>query len=89
MDTKIAVTEEALAELTKSLNELLDSNNHAINSVKRSLDLAEVEGWNDRKFTKFKEDFSQAERYLKEGSQYIEDILLPELRRIYMILEGY
>jgi len=89
MDKKISVSEESINDINKSLVQLLDNINTSINTVKKSIDIAEMEGWNDIKFLKFKEEFQQAERFLKEGNNYIEDIIMPEIRRIRLLLEGY
>jgi len=89
MDNKISVSEESIRDISKKLNILLDSVHSSVNMVKKSIDLAEMEGWTDRRFLIFREEFEQSERFLKEGTQYIEDILLPEIKRIQAILEGY
>jgi len=89
MDSKISITEESLNELTKAVNQLTENIGFSVNSVKKAFELAEMEGWNDRKFIQIREDFNQAERLIKEGTSYVDDIIVPELRRLKMILEGY
>ena len=89
MDKRISVTEESINEINKSMVQLLENVHMSINEVKKSIDIAEMEGWTDHKFMKFKEDFQQSERYFKEGLQYVDDIIMPEIKRIRLVLEGY
>lgn len=89
MDKNISINEESVFEVEKSLVALVEEFYLMLNNVNKTLDTAETEGWNDIKFLKIKDDFSLAERLIKEGLSVIEDNILVEIRKIKMILEGY
>jgi len=89
MDKKISVSEESLVEINKAMNLMVEETYALLTNVNRAIESAEMDGWTDNKFVKFRDEFMNAERLYKEGNQYLEDILLPELKRIQIVIEGY
>ena len=89
MSKNISVNEESLLEIMKKLNTLNEETVIHLNSVSKTIDFAEMEGWNDSNFLKFKEDFHNVDRLLKDGLRNLEDNLIPELKRILLLLEEY
>jgi hypothetical protein len=48
-----------------------------------------MEGWSDAKFARFKDEYLTGDRMIKEGLNYFEDVLEPELKRILAVIENY
>jgi len=89
MDKKISVSEEALNEIYKSISNMVEENYSLLNTVSKSIDSAENDGWTDSRFIRFRDEFLNAERLFREGNSYFEDILLPEIKRIQILIENY
>lgn len=89
MDKKISVSEEALAEIAKAMSIMVEETYMHLGNLHRAIDSAEMEGWTDIKFIKFRDEFLNADRLYKEGNSYLEDILMPEIKRIQILIEGY
>lgn len=89
MDKRVSVSEESINDLIKHLQYLITETYGNIDDMVKSIDNAEMEGWNDNKFIEFKDDFLNAERMFKQGLRHLEDSSLSNLRRIKMIIEQY
>ena len=89
MDKKVSVTEESLDELLKHIQYMITETYGNLSDVMKTIDNAEMEGWNDSRFAEFKDDFLMADRMVKQGVRHMEDSILPNLRRIKSLIEQY
>jgi hypothetical protein len=89
MDRRISVSQEAVNEILKRSNILLEETSILLNGASKSVMNAEIQGWSDMNYIKFKDDFDNAERTIKDGLKQFEDILIPELKKILHSIEDF
>ena len=89
MDKRISVTEESLNDILKTLVYMIEESYHNMNSVTKAIDAAEMDGWTDNKFLKFKDEFLVAERNIKYGLKQFEDNLIPTIKKIQNLIDQY
>jgi len=89
MDKKISVSEESLGDIYKNIRGLIENLDLELNNIRKSFDLAEMEGWNDKKYHQLKNDFQESKYFFNEGSNYLEEVVIPEIKRIQNIIEAY
>jgi len=89
MDKKISISEESLVEISKAMSIMVEDVYMLLGTVNRAIESAEMDGWTDANYAKFHDNYLSAERLFKEGNNYVEDILLPEIKRLQVIIESY
>jgi len=89
MDKKISVSEESLNDIYKNIQSLIESVDLELNNVRKSFDLAEMEGWNDKKYHQLKNSFLESKYFFNEGRNYLEEVVIPEIRRLQTVVDTY
>lgn len=89
MAKNISVSEESVTDLIKVITQLLEDTKSLVGAVNKSIDNAEMDGWNDQKLITFKDDFSYVERNFSNGILQIDNVLIPELKKIQYMIESY
>lgn len=89
MDKRISISQDAVNEILKRMNILVEEGQMLLNTTNKSVLNAEMQGWNDLNFIRFKDNFDIAERTLKDGFKQFEESLIPELKKLLNAIEDF
>lgn len=89
MTRKISIDQDAVNEILKRSNALVEEVNIMISGANRAVVNAELQGWNDEYYINFKVNFEMAERLLKDGVKQFEETLIPDLKKILRSIEDF
>lgn len=89
MDKRISISQDAVNEILKRMNILVEEGQMLLNTTNKSVLNAEMQGWNDLNFIRFKDNFDIAERTLKDGFKQFEEGLVPELKKLLNAIEDF
>lgn len=89
MDKRISISQDAVNEILKRMNILVEEGQMLLNSTNKAVLNAEMQGWNDMNFIRFKDNFDIAERTLKDGFKQFEEGLIPELKKLLNAIEDF
>jgi len=79
---KIAIDTESISAIMKRLTEASEGIQEYIESVEKSVNLAELEGWNDKKYYEFKESFYDTKYSAMSVISKIEEEQIPFLSKL-------
>lgn len=89
MDTKIAISLTALTEILKKSELFLEDTSIALGNVNRAVYNAEVLGWNDSSYSKFKDDFDNLQKNIKDSLRDFEETLIPGIKKKIEYLKDF
>ena len=89
MAKNIVVSEEAVNDILKKILIMIEEVQILTNQSNRSVSAAELQGWNDMNYIHFKDKFDNAERQIKEGIKEMEEVLVPDLKKILNSIEDF
>lgn len=89
MDNRISISQEAVNEIAKRATILVEEGQILLNSVNKSVMAAELNGWNDMHYIRFKDNFDGAERTMKDSLKQFEEVLIPELKKLSNAIEDF
>lgn len=89
MDTKIAVSLTALTEILKKSELFLEDTAMALGNVNKSVYNAEILGWNDNSYSKFKDDFDNLQKNIRDSLRDFEEVLIPSLKKKIEYLKDF
>ena len=89
MDKRISISQDAVNEILKRANILVEESQILLNTTTKSVVNAEMQGWNDINYIRFKDNYDTAERTLKDGIKQFEEVLVPELKKLLNSIEDF
>lgn len=89
MDKRISISQDAVNEILKRANILVEESQILLSTTTKSVVNAEMQGWTDINYIRFKDNYDTAERTLKEGIKQFEEVLVPELKKLLNSIEDF
>jgi hypothetical protein len=86
---RISVSSEIVSEILNKFNVLKEELEIYLSAVQKSIDTAELRGWNDKKYIEFKDLSDGVLRNLKEATREIDESIVPFLRQLLAYIEEY
>lgn len=86
---QINVNSTSVSNVLKKLNLLSEELRLIISDVDKTIDNAELEGWNDAQYFAFKESFYDSKSLMINGVKRVEEDLIPTLRKILRSAEEF
>ena len=84
---QISINSEVIEILLKRLEQASELIREGVDTVEKSVDMAELEGWNDKKYFEFKESFSDTKNSIAGVLNRFEDEHRPFLEKLLAIAE--
>lgn len=88
-EMKISVDGAVIQELIRKTNKMIEDTRMNLSLLDQSVVTAEMTGWNDKNYHKFKENFMIAKRNVEEGISLLEEVVLPFLKRTMSNIENF
>lgn len=88
-EMKVVVDGAVVQELLRKTNKLIEETRINLNALNQAVAAAEMMGWNDKNYYRFKDNFSIAKRHFDEGLSLMEEVISPELKRILNNIENF
>jgi len=88
-EKRISISSEAVTDILLRLNILSEELGILSSSVNKSVTNAELQGWNDNSYYRFKEEYDSTERQVKDILSQYEEVLIPNLKKILNSIENF
>lgn len=85
----INVSSEVVGEILNKINILKEETELHLSNVQKTIDNAELRGWNDRKYIEFRDMADPVLRNGKDMIREIEESITPYLKQLQAFIEEY
>lgn len=85
----IHVSQESVQNILKKMRVFVEDSNSLLSSVKRAVMEAELNGWKDESYFKFKDEFENMTRKYTDAIKETEDNLIPRLNHINSAIDNF
>ena len=86
---RISVDGLVVQDLLRKSNRLIEEARESLDSLNQAVAAAEMSGWNDASYYKFRDNFTMAKRQIEDGLALLEEVAVPELRRILANIDNF
>ena len=85
----IHVSQESVQNILKKMRVFVEDSNNLLFSLKRAVMEAEINGWKDESYYRFKDEFENMTRRYSDGLKEAEDNLIPRLNHINAAIDNF
>ena len=85
----IHISQESVQNILKRLRIFVEDSNSLLASVKKAVIEAEINGWKDESYFRFKDDFENMSRRYVDSIKEAEDNLIPRLNHINAAIDNF
>lgn len=85
----IHVSQESVQNILKKMRVFAEDSNNLLSSLKRAVMEAEINGWKDESYYRFKDEFENMSRRYSDALKEAEDNLIPRLNHINAAIDNF
>ena len=85
----IHISQESVQNILKRLRIFVEDSNSLLAAVKKAVIEAEINGWKDESYFRFKDDFENMSRRYADSIKEAEDNLIPRLNHINAAIDNF
>ena len=85
----IHVSQESIQNMLRKLKIFAEDSASLLMTSKRALAEAEISGWKDESFFRFKDEFENMSRKYADAIKEVEENLIPRLNHINTVIDSF